>query len=84
MQILDSVDVAAVRALHERGEADHPGHPVRALTVVSGFFGMNFGWLVRHIDSATAFFVRGTRRDDRPVAIILTALWRAGHLGSRG
>ena len=29
------------------------------LTFVTGFFGMNFGWMVRHIDSAFAFFVLG-------------------------
>jgi magnesium transporter len=29
------------------------------LTVVTGFFGMNFGWLVDHIGSAAEFFVLG-------------------------
>ncbi len=29
------------------------------LTFVTGFFGQNFGWMVRHISSATAFFVLG-------------------------
>jgi magnesium transporter len=54
------------------------------LTVVSGFFGMNFGWLVRHIDSATAFFVLGVGGMLAPIAIILVLLERAGYLGSRG
>src|SRR5439155_24463531 len=29
------------------------------LTFVSGLFGQNFGWLVRHIDGETAFLVYG-------------------------
>ena len=29
------------------------------LTFVTGFFGQNFGWLVRHVDSAEAFVVFG-------------------------
>jgi hypothetical protein len=29
------------------------------LTFVTGFFGQNFGWMVRHINSDTAFFVLG-------------------------
>jgi Mg2+ and Co2+ transporter CorA len=29
------------------------------LTVVSSFFGMNFGWLVNHIGSATSFVIMG-------------------------
>ena len=29
------------------------------LTFLTGFFGMNFGWMVRHVDSPLAFFVLG-------------------------
>jgi magnesium transporter len=29
------------------------------LTFITGFFGMNFGWMVRHIDTATAFVLLG-------------------------
>ena len=32
------------------------------LTFVTGFFGQNFGWLVRHIDTAEAFLVPRRRR----------------------
>jgi magnesium transporter len=52
------------------------------LTVVSGFFGMNFGFLVNHIDSAASFFVLGVGGMVLPVVLILFALWRAGYLGA--
>ena len=29
------------------------------LSVVTGFFGMNFGWMVKHIDSSESFFLLG-------------------------
>ena len=29
------------------------------LTFVTGFFGMNFGWMVHHIDSPLAFWLLG-------------------------
>jgi magnesium transporter len=29
------------------------------LTFITGFFGMNFGWMVDHIGTATAFVVLG-------------------------
>ena len=37
------------------------------LTFATGFFGMNFGWMVRHIDSAESFLVLGVGRHDRAV-----------------
>ena len=30
-----------------------------SLTVITGLFGMNFGWMVDHIGTATAFVVLG-------------------------
>jgi magnesium transporter len=53
------------------------------LTIITGFFGMNFGWLVRHIDSFASFAVLG-------VGGMLVPLWlwlwlrRAGYLNSNG
>jgi magnesium transporter len=53
------------------------------LTIVTGFFGMNFGWLVRHIDSFASFAVLG-------VGGMLVPLWlwlwlrRAGYLNNNG
>ena len=31
------------------------------LTFVTGFFGQNFGWMVRHVDSFAAFMIFGRR-----------------------
>ena len=43
------------------------------LTFITGFYGQNFGWLVRHIGSFEAFAVLRTRRppgaSDRPPRI---------------
>ena len=53
------------------------------LTFATGFFGMNFGWLVNHIDSLEAFLVFGVggmvmplvdrRRPARPRGVLRTA-----------
>jgi magnesium transporter len=47
------------------------------LTLVTGFFGQNFGYLVRHVSSATAFWISGVVL---PVTVVvsLTAVlfWR--------
>jgi magnesium transporter len=44
-------------------------------TVVSGFFGMNFGWLVDHIDSRHAFLLWGVGGFVVPTVILLTLFW---------
>jgi magnesium transporter len=52
------------------------------LTFITGFFGMNFGWMVRHIDSFLVFAIYGVG------SLVLSAvgiyLWfrRSGHIGS--
>jgi magnesium transporter len=43
------------------------------LTFVTGFFGQNFGWLVRHIDSWIAFIVYGI--GGLAVPLVLLFLW---------
>ena len=49
------------------------------LTFLTGFFGMNFGWLVGRIDTAAAFLVLGARRLRRwPRALIWLAVRRRG------
>jgi magnesium transporter len=44
-------------------------------TVVTGFFGQNFGWLVDHIKSPHAFLIFGVGGLIVPTVILLTVLW---------
>jgi magnesium transporter len=44
-------------------------------TLVTGFFGQNFGWLVRHIDDRWHFLVFGVGGLVVPTAILLTLFW---------
>jgi magnesium transporter len=53
------------------------------LTFATGFFGMNFGWLVRHIDSAETFFVFGVGGMILPLVVAAVLLVRAGYVGRR-
>jgi magnesium transporter len=49
------------------------------LTVVTGFFGQNFGWLVNHIHSGWTFVVFGIGGLLTPIAVVLMLLRRAGY-----
>ena len=51
------------------------------LTFATGFFGMNFGWLVNHIDSLEAFLVFGVGGMVMPIVIAAVLLVRAGYFG---
>ncbi len=53
------------------------------LTFATGFFGMNFGWLVGHIDSLGAFLVFGVGGMVTPIVIAAVLLARAGYFGRR-
>jgi len=53
------------------------------LTVLTGFFGMNFGWMVRHVNTAAAFAVYGVGGMVVLTAGVLLLLWRAGYIGPR-
>ena len=53
------------------------------LTFATGFFGMNFGWLVRHIDSAESFLVLGVGGMILPLIAVAVLLLRAGYLRGR-
>jgi magnesium transporter len=44
-------------------------------TLVTGFFGQNFGWLVNHIQSAHSFFIFGVGGFVVPTVILLTLFW---------
>jgi magnesium transporter len=50
------------------------------LTFITGFFGMNFGWLVRRIDSFGAFLVLGLGGALVPALLTVLVLWRGGYL----
>ena len=52
------------------------------LTFLTGFFGMNFGWLVEHIDSATAFWLLGVGLMTGPLILVLL-LVRGGEMSDR-
>ena len=52
------------------------------LTFLTGFFGMNFGWLVDHIDSPVAFWLLGVGLMTGPLLLVL-ALLRGGGASER-
>ena len=50
------------------------------LTFATGFFGMNFGWMVDHISSAESFLVLGIGGMILPLIIAAVLLLRAGYV----
>ena len=54
------------------------------LTVLTGFFGMNFGWMVQHIDSFTSFLLLGVGGTVALIAAVLGLFLRAGYIGPGG
>jgi magnesium transporter len=50
-----------------------------AWTVVTGFFGQNFGWLVNHIESKRTFLIFGVGGLVVPTVILLTVFWVKRH-----
>ena len=55
------------------------------LTFVTGFFGQNFGWLVRHIDSPAVFVLYGIGGLLLPLALLFVWLRRrAAQTGTAG
>ena len=54
------------------------------LTLITGFFGQNFGWLVRHIDSFASFLALGIGGMVVPATAIWLWLHRAGYLNNNG
>jgi magnesium transporter len=53
------------------------------LTFLTGFFGMNFGWMVAHVDSAAAFWLLGLGGCIVAVLLIIGFLVREGALSAR-
>ena len=53
------------------------------LTFATGFFGMNFGWLVDHISSAEPFLILGVGGMILPLIIAAVLLLRAGYVRGR-
>jgi magnesium transporter len=53
------------------------------MTFITGFFGMNFGWMVRGIDDFWTFAVYGV--GTLLLSAIIIFLWfrRSGHIGTR-
>jgi magnesium transporter len=79
-------DLAALTSTYFNANADRLNAIVTRLTVlgtifivwtmIAGFFGQNFGWMVRHIDGAVSFFTFGL---GLPVALTIVAgivMWR--------
>jgi magnesium transporter len=48
-------------------------------TLVTGFFGQNFGWLVDHVGSGTDFLIFGVGGLVIPTVILLTLFWMKRH-----
>ena len=46
-----------------------------AWTLVTGFFGQNFAWLVNHVESRTSFLIYGVGGLVVPTVILLTLFW---------
>jgi magnesium transporter len=53
------------------------------LTFATGFFGMNFGWLVNHISSAESFLILGVGGMILPLIVAAVLLLRSGYLQRR-
>ena len=53
------------------------------LTFATGFFGMNFGWMVGHISSAESFLILGVGGMILPLIVAAVLLLRAGYLQRR-
>jgi magnesium transporter len=53
------------------------------LTFATGFFGMNFGWMVDHISSTESFLILGVGGMILPLIVAAVLLLRAGYLQRR-
>jgi magnesium transporter len=80
-----SEDLAALTATYFNANSDRLNSVATRLTIlgtlfvmwtlVTGFFGQNFGWLVRHIDSREAFVLYGIGGLVVPTVVLLSLFW---------
>jgi magnesium transporter len=80
-----SEDLAALTSTYFNANADRLNAVATRLTIVgtlfvlwtlvTGFFGQNFGWLVDHVESRTDFLVFGVGSLVIPTVILLTVFW---------
>jgi magnesium transporter len=78
-------DLAALTATYFNANSDRLNAVATRLTIlgtlfvmwtlVTGFFGQNFGWLVAHIDSQRAFLLYGLGGLVVPTAVLLSVFW---------
>jgi magnesium transporter len=78
-------DLAALTATYFNANADRlnavatrlsvVGSVFVVATIVTGFFGMNFGWLVDHIKSLQSFLIFGVGGLIVPLALLGAVLW---------
>ena len=53
------------------------------LTFITGFFGMNFGWMVEHVDSGAAFWLLGVGSIVGLLVALVVLVLRARAAGTR-
>jgi len=80
-----SEDLSALTSTYFNANADRLNAVATRLTVlgtlfvlwtlVTGFFGQNFGWLVSHVDSRSDFLIFGVGSLVIPTVILLTLFW---------
>jgi magnesium transporter len=80
-----SEDLAALTSTYFNANADRLNGVANRLTIVgtlfvlwtlvTGFFGQNFGWLVNNIDTARDFMIFGVGSLVIPTVILLTLFW---------
>jgi magnesium transporter len=80
-----SDDLSALTSTYFNANADRLNATATRLTVVgtlfvlwtlvTGFFGQNFGWLVDHVDTGTDFLIFGVGTLVVPTVILLTLFW---------
>lgn len=90
-QIIDSLedDIRDAAQDLQAQVVNWQGNRINALTVVTmvflpisfltGYFGMNFGWLDKHLHSDTAYFLYGLGLMAVVAAVSFVVLWRSGY-----